>query len=94
MSSLINNGGPAFPRGTKWALDGSICQKGSVGMTLRDWFAGLAMQSQVMTDMVPGAACDALVNAAIDAEECPAFRLAKNSYSIADAMLAARKEAA
>lgn len=37
MSEEINNGGPAFPLGT---IDGYV----NSGMSLRDWFAGMALQ--------------------------------------------------
>lgn len=61
------------------------------GMDLRDHFAGLAMQAMVTTDMVPGEACDALISAAGERGQDPVYRLALNSYEIADAMIKARK---
>lgn len=60
------------------------------GMTLRDYFAAKAMQSQVITDMVPGEAAEALLDAAAAAGQDPVYRLALLSYEIADAMLKAR----
>ncbi len=35
MSSQIDDGGPAFPRDTKWNPDGSVCQRGSAGQSYR-----------------------------------------------------------
>jgi len=63
----------------------------ALGMSLRDHFAGLAMQSQLVTDAVPGEACDALVaKAEMDGQD-PVLRLAYASYEVADAMLCARR---
>lgn len=79
--STQNDGGPAFPcpgQSEHW------------GMSLRDHYAGLAMQAQVTTDMVPGEACEALAEAAARAGQDPVYRLALNSYEIADAMIRAR----
>lgn len=81
-------GGPAFPFA---ATDTSNEQMQAQGMTLRDYLAAKAMQAQVTTDMVPGESCDALVRAAERSGQDPLFRLALNSYEIADAMLMARE---
>lgn len=62
----------------------------SVAVDIRDYFAAKAMQAQVMTDMVPGEACDALLEAAERAGQDPVYRLALASYEIADAMMEAR----
>lgn len=40
----MNDGGPAFPRPVSVKPDGEIWNYGQEGMTLREWFAGLAMQ--------------------------------------------------
>lgn len=63
----------------------------STELTLRDYFAARAMQAQVMTDMVPGEAADALFEAALRDGQDPIYRLALNSYEIANAMLKARQ---
>jgi len=68
------DGGPAFPL----AVD---CSGGSrteyqIGMSLRDWFAGMALSGLIPKDYSSGP-CNAAA-----AERC---------YAIADAMLAARK---
>jgi len=34
----MNDGGPAFPSNTQWTKD--------LGMSLRDWYAGMAMNEQ------------------------------------------------
>lgn len=41
------NGGPAFPRagfGFAYPGGGNECEPSESGMTLRDWFAGMALQ--------------------------------------------------
>jgi hypothetical protein len=60
-------------------------------LTLRDYFATAAMQAQCTTDMVPGQAADALYAAAHKARQNPVYRLALNSYEVADAMILARQ---
>jgi len=63
------NGGPAFP-GSR-----DVCFFDS-GMTLRDWFAGLAMQGMY----------------AEDAEHYKFAQVAAAAYATADAMLAERSK--
>ena len=64
--SKINDGGPAFP------------DRYGGGMTLRDWFAGQAMQARLTgTNM-----------ARLDIRHS----IAADAYAIADAMLAAREQ--
>ena len=62
--------------------------------SLRDQFAGMAMLGHLITDTVPGPACDALIEAAQKAGRDPVAHLAFNAYEVADAMLAARATAA
>jgi hypothetical protein len=68
--------GPAFPvplnEGERWAGPGNCC-----GMTLRDWFAGLAMQGMY-------------ANQTFDYREVE--EIAETAYMQADAMLDVRKE--
>lgn len=71
----IDDGGPAFPRDSKWNLDGSFCQRGAVGMTLRDWFAG-----QALTGL-----CVGYADHRLSIKECSQLAL-----EAADAMIAAR----
>ena len=40
----IDDGGPAFPQVELDRVTGQVCDQ-HFGMTLRDWFAGLAMQA-------------------------------------------------
>jgi hypothetical protein len=61
-------------------------------LDMRDYFAAKAMQAQCITDMVPGEACEALLQAASAHCQDPIDRLAINSYEIADAMLKAREK--
>jgi len=60
------DGGCAFP----------APEYGEIGMSLRDWFAGLAMQGE----------CAASTHSRPDVKE-----MAKFAYRVADAMLAARE---
>lgn len=76
MSNSINNGGPAFPV----TLDHRGCV-GAYGMSLRDWFAGQALSNLAVTYM---ADCRNQGDAA--------FALAKECYTVADAMLEARNK--
>ncbi len=72
-----DNGGPAFPRA---AGDYSGTRNGNgaqSGMTLRDHFAGLAMQSMVRLHM-------------LDKVEYHQRSVAEQAYRMADAMLKAR----
>lgn len=85
-----DSGGPAFPNvpdgaGDKWA-------DWDKGMTLRDYFAAKAMHAHLITDTVPGEACDALIDAAMKAGRDPIDQIALNAYEVADAMLRARSK--
>jgi hypothetical protein len=77
MKEPIDNGGPAFPDDSQHNYTG--------GMTLRDYFAAVALQG-----MVGVAVVDAARNR-VKPERIPP-QLATEAYAIADAMLAARKE--
>ena len=69
----MDNGGPAFPPNGK-------------GMTLRDWFAGMALTALGDDDMMVA------INTVSKEEGIPyAEGVAIAVYSIADAMLEARK---
>lgn len=72
------NNPPAFPRPANQAYVLSD------GMTLRDWFAGQALSGLMANANMPFAP---------DYAECEPGQIAAASYDIADAMLAARKEA-
>lgn len=80
--STIDNGGPAFPLQSI----GPGFAPGYAGMELRDYFAAKAMQAMISKHGI---------------EDAPGFfddatdeSIAKCAYIYADAMLAARKEAA
>lgn len=86
---MNNDGGPAFPvKGgmmfyvpeqhsaeIKEALDERVTRQYE-GMTLRDWFAGMALAGMCQSAGFQGG---------------PWVNLARNSYAAADAMLAARE---
>lgn len=79
MSDYIDNGGTAFP-GPNFTQSGNP-NGHSMGMTLRDWFAGQALSGVV-------------VQCAGDARalgQTTEQMLAERAYELADAMIAARK---
>lgn len=83
MNTNIKTGGPAFP--TDNAHQTGPHSYHSEGMTLRDWFAGMAMQSMITHNLKgqePWPTTDKIWVEAI----------AEESYSMADAMLAVREE--
>ena len=85
MSKPIDDGGPAFPNTAK-PMAGEMVEW---GMSLRDWFAGMALQGGLSsTETLQQAALVALRS---DGEVTLEQMLAIRSYSFADAMLAARK---
>lgn len=69
MSETINDGGPAFPQEND--------ATGSMGMTLRDYFAAKAMQGYLTHEQA--------------ANHIPVDSVARWSYEVADAMLRARE---
>jgi hypothetical protein len=73
----MNDGGPAFPHRE---LNSDGLYEFSAGMTLRDWFAGLAMQGALATGYKEGAG-------RMDWH----YMLSTGAYQIADAMLKARE---
>ncbi len=79
---MKNNGGSAFPR-TGFATHGQperFDNEPEEGMSLRDWFAGMALgalRSQLITMLM--------------AEDGDVSKAAEVAYRIADAMLAQRK---
>lgn len=76
MSIEKDSGGPAFPAPVEPKTDWSLRDVTS-GMTLRDWFAGKALQGLL----------------ASGDEQCEAFAEAAHySYAYADAMLAERSK--
>jgi len=82
MSTQIDDGGPAFPCPVEFDPNGQLVSHGSFGMSLRDWFAGMAVGHIA-------------VHAMVDqwARSGPEWRdaAASESYKFADAMIEARK---
>lgn len=66
---MTNDGGPAFPQENKYLEDPVQ------GMSLRDWYAGMALQGRISSKLYP----------VYDAPD-----LAYACYAFADAMLKAR----
>lgn len=75
----INDGGPAFP-----ALEAGCTRSDAYGMTLRDWFAGHAMQGMLLCEP-PNPVPKGCENMTI------AEYIAQRAYKMADAMLKARE---
>lgn len=77
--SARDSGGPAFPQ-HGWTKDPDTLKRmreSGIGMTLRDWFAGNALQAY-------------LAGRNIDSRDANQNVVARTCYSYADAMLAAR----
>jgi hypothetical protein len=92
MSDQINDGGPAFPRDPQWNRYGYISQEGWNGMSLRDVFAGMALQGILSKSLFPNSSGNKSISWATTRE--PSGRSASiAAYEIADAMIAARGEA-
>lgn len=81
-------GGPAFPIHPGVAMDGQLVRE-TQGMTLRDWFAGLAMQGLLAN---PGGPIQANGMSGWNWCNCSPEDAVNLAYSIADAMLKAREE--
>lgn len=76
-----NDGGPAFPRRALSGGDHGYPVQ-SDGMSLRDWFAGQAMNAVVI---------GVLTNGEVP-KRSDDDRIARTAYQLADAMLAAREK--
>ena len=73
--SAPNDGGSAFPHPGYHGIDGKFVDVPHQGMTLRDWFAGMALQGFA---------------AHPDNNDWTREEVARDSYGWADAMLAER----
>jgi len=94
MTTERDDGGPAFPVLPPVGPDGNSAVGYPYvhpGASLRDLFALGAMISHLITDTVPGPACEALIEGAAAAGREPLDHLCWNSYDVADAMLKARR---
>lgn len=83
-----NDGGPAFPCSTWELKDGVQIGTPVSGMSLRDWFAGLAMQQMCAG---PGARMVADQDDRYDQTNWK-YIVASNAYMFADAMIAERSK--
>lgn len=72
----MNDGGPAFP------VDANLYAGNCTGMTLRDWFAGMALQGMLATN--PQGMKEENIDQILARE-------AREAYASADAMLAHRQ---
>jgi len=81
--SAPNHGGFAFP------APNSANANGQEGMTLRDWFAGKALEGELASSSTE-MSCRATSEAATRAGRTVESHIALNCYKLADAMLAAR----
>ncbi len=91
MSDKFDDGGPAFPSRKSSSLirsDGKIAstltEEGPIGMSLRDWFAGMALQGLVQLACNPNIRN---LNKSIT-------DYAVEAYQMADAMLDVRSKTA
>ena len=78
---VTDNGGSAFPVTAKLMNSGYAdikIQETTSGMSLRDWFAGMALSSMTVSPDYNKGPCNQA--------------MAERAYVIADAMLAVRKE--
>ena len=74
VPGFYDGGGPAFPV-NPCDIAGQPILYATCRMSLRDWFAGAALQGLAAVSLSP----------------CPAELLAHRAYEIADAMIAERK---
>lgn len=75
--SEIKDGGPAFPIPISCDAGGGIQESRFAGMSLRDWFAGMALCGDLGFGIGP--------------DNRPPVKAAKAAYAYADAMIAERE---
>jgi hypothetical protein len=80
MNTTKDDGGPAFPL--------HLHMQGAEGMTLRDYFAAMALQGLCANPNGPYSETNPLV---CGPDNRSTLDVAQESYDLADAMLAARK---
>jgi hypothetical protein len=79
MSDKINDGGPAFPGDDGWTDRGTHYH----GMSIRDWFAGMALQGML--------AANSPCMPEVSDKNVDAI-MAREAYNSADAMLIKRQK--
>ncbi len=92
MEITTTDGGQAFPVSNfSTAMPGTVEEgmRMARGMTLRQYYAGQLMQSELMTCGVPGEACAALAQRAADMRMDPMDVMAANAMEGADALIRA-----
>lgn len=72
----INDGGAAFPASTSYGPNGEWSPPYNTGMSLRDWFAGMALQGIIAGTFTHMGDLDGFV---------------KDAYEYADAMIVRRE---
>lgn len=91
MNDTTNDGGSAFPFGQISELTGQpINGCFSPGMSLRDWFAGMALQGE-LASTADVESTQAMAEAAVSKGREPVVHLAMTCYEIADAMIKVRE---
>ena len=83
MNTTQDDGGPAYPFQPQ-DRQGYPCAEHAPGLSIRDWFAGMALQGQL--------SCPETI-VALSKGGFTAVEVAASCYEWADSMLAARKEA-
>lgn len=91
MCEPREDGGPAFPFHFPTPMSGDASES-NPGMSQRALFAAILMHAELVTDGVPGAACDALVEASIRDGREVEDQMAFNAVVCADALLRALAE--
>ena len=86
LKQPIDDGGPAFPRTYGIAPNGVMDHWQQDGMSLRDHFAGLAMQAFASDPQMAIGVREAAEQAGISAPDM----MARTAYGLADAMIAER----
>lgn len=88
---MKNDGGPAFPKPIGWnglaSNDEHKCSPEAVGMSLRDWFAGQALQGLLSC---PEAEGDEQPKEVTSGDDWFPY-LSHRAYQFADSMLKARE---
>jgi len=89
MSEQIKDGGPAMPFEDGMFVGGKRVN-GSIGVTMRDWFAAKALTGLLSLEANPrfGETCEPFLHYN---DEHVAY-MAKNAYRLADAMLTYREQ--